>query len=106
MPARVFTWLLAYLPACCVLALQKNAGYFTSSAGKLFHDGMDDPISWSYPSNQTRWISCHPGDIKDTNGNYCGITNASTVQYTDEDLVLDEGLKRIRLAHASGKPWY
>ena len=24
---------------------QKNAGYWTSSAGKVFHDGMDDPIS-------------------------------------------------------------
>ena len=32
---------------------QKNQGYWTSSAGKIFHDGMDDPPSWTYPSNQT-----------------------------------------------------
>ena len=40
----------------------KNNGYFTSSAGKIFHDGMDDPISWTYPSNQTAWIHCYPGE--------------------------------------------
>ena len=26
----------------------RQQGYFTSSAGKIFHDGMDDPPSWSY----------------------------------------------------------
>ena len=40
----------------------------------------------------------------DTNGNYCGLTENSTVPYTDEDLSLAEGLKRIQLAHASKKP--
>ena len=28
------------------------------------------------------------------------------MQYTDEDLVLEEGLKRLERAHASGKPWW
>ena len=36
-----------------LLIAQKNQGYWTSSAGKIFHDGMDDPPSWTYPSNQT-----------------------------------------------------
>ena len=36
----------------------KNHGYFTSAAGKLYHDGMDDPASWSFPSNQTAWLGC------------------------------------------------
>jgi len=84
----------------------KNNGYFTSAAGKLYHDGMDDPASWSYPSNQTEWIHCQEGDYIEPNGNYCGITNASKIQYTDEDLALAEGFKRLELAHASGKPWW
>eukprot|EP00947_MAST-08B_sp_MAST-8B-sp1_P003694 g3694.t1 len=89
----------------------KNAGYFTSAAGKLYHDGMDDPLSWSYPSNQTRWIQCKchmgPGsDDCDTMTNYCRITRNSSIGYTDEDLVLLEGLKRLDAAHASGKPWF
>jgi hypothetical protein len=42
----------------------------------------------------------------DKNHNYCGITENSTLQYTDEDLALEEGLKRMQLAHASGKPWW
>lgn len=84
----------------------KNNGYFTSSAGKVFHDGMDDPISWTFPSNQTAWIGCHPGDATDEYGNYCGLTDNSTVPYTDEDLSLAEGLMRIQLAHASKKPWW
>ena len=84
----------------------KNAGYFTSAAGKLYHDGMDDPLSWSFPSNQTRWIHQGPGDQCDAYGNYCAVTNASTEQLTDEDLVLREGLARMREAHASGKPWW
>ena len=67
---------------------------------------MDDPASWSYPSNQTKWLGCHPGDLMDENRNYCGITAQSTLQYTDEDLSLAEGLKRMRLAHASGRPWW
>jgi len=86
----------------------KNNGYFTSAAGKLYHDGMDDPASWSYPSNQTAWIQCQEGDFSpaDAHGNYCGITNASKKQFTDEDLALAEGLKRLEAAHASGKPWW
>ena len=38
--------------------------------------------------------------------NYCGVTNASSRPYTDEDLALDEGLKRMDLAVRSGKPWW
>ena len=83
-----------------------NHGYFTSAAGKLYHDGMDDPASWSFPSNQTAWIQCGKGDHWDEFGNYCGITNASHTPYTDEDLALAEGLKRLDAAHASGKPWW
>ena len=45
----------------------KNNGYFTSAAGKLYHDGMDDPASWSYPSNQTKWLGCGEGDYIDPN---------------------------------------
>ena len=84
----------------------KNAGYFTSAAGKLYHDGMDDPLSWSYPSNQTRWYTQVKGDICDPYGNYCRITNESVIPFTDEDLVLHEGLARMRVAQASGKPWW
>ena len=76
----------------------KNKGYFTSSAGKVFHDGMDDPISWSYPSNQTKWFYCSDGDFIDLNSNYCGITENSTNKLTDEDLALHEGLFRLRMA--------
>ncbi|EGD76787.1 iduronate sulfatase [Salpingoeca rosetta] len=84
----------------------KKQGYFTSAAGKVYHDGMDDPPSWSYPSNQTKWIECQPGDIHDPHFNYCGVTKDSLIQYTDEDLALTEGLKRMELAHQSGKPWW
>eukprot|EP00051_Salpingoeca_urceolata_P028465 m.487006 g.487006 ORF g.487006 m.487006 type:complete len:523 (+) comp24735_c0_seq1:84-1652(+) len=84
----------------------KNHGYFTSSAGKIYHDGMDDPKSWSYPSNQTHWIMCQKGDINEPLGNYCGVTNKSKIPYTDEDLAIAEGLKRLDLAKASGKPWW
>ena len=90
--------------------LFKNAGYFTSSAGKVYHDHMDDPASWSYPSNQTEWISCQEGDVHPPAGlsqhAYCGVTNKSKITYTDEDLALHEGLKRMELAHQSGKPWW
>jgi arylsulfatase A-like enzyme len=34
-------------------------GYWTSSAGKVYHDGMDDHDSWSYRSNQTAWYGKH-----------------------------------------------
>ena len=89
----------------------RQAGYFTSSSGKVFHDGMDDPASWSYPSNQTKWLAGSgmpeiPGDVCDVLGNYCAITSESAIPYSDEDLVLREGLARMRLAHASGRPFY
>ena len=84
----------------------KNAGYFTTAAGKLYHDGMDDPLSWSFPSNQTTWIQCVPGDDADVNKNYCGVTNASRIQYTDEELALKEGLRRMQAGHDSGQPWW
>jgi len=93
----------------------KTHGYFTSSAGKLYHDGMDDPPSWTYPSNQTRWVGCQEGDYMDPNGhnrdgqpfhNYCGVTDKSKVSYTDEEMVVEEGLRRMDLAVASGKPWW
>lgn len=83
-----------------------NAGYFTSAAGKLYHDGMDDPASWSFPSNQTKWYSNVSGDVCDEYHNYCRVTPRSVVPFTDEDLVLGEGLSRMQTAHASGKPWF
>ena len=86
----------------------KNAGYFTTAAGKLYHDGMDDNASWSFPSNQTGWWG-YPiveGDDCDVYGNYCAVTNASVIPWTDEDLVLAEGMARMRLAHSSGQPWW
>ena len=90
----------------------KNAGYFTSAAGKLYHDGMDDSASWSYPSNQTKWYGFPQvkGDKCDVpyphDANYCEVTPSSEVPFTDEDLVLKEGLARMLLANASGKPWW
>ena len=86
----------------------KNHGYFTSAAGKLYHDGMDDPASWSFPSNQTAWLGCQcdQGDKCDQYSNYCEVTNASATPYTDEDLALHEGLARLDEAAASGKPWW
>eukprot|EP00931_Biecheleriopsis_adriatica_P081843 TRINITY_DN55181_c0_g1_i1.p1 TRINITY_DN55181_c0_g1~~TRINITY_DN55181_c0_g1_i1.p1 ORF type:complete len:529 (-),score=66.45 TRINITY_DN55181_c0_g1_i1:11-1597(-) len=85
----------------------KKHGYFTSSAGKLYHDGMDDERSWSYPSNQTKWIHCQNGDAHvDEHENVCGITKDSAIPYSDEDLALAEGLKRLDLAKSSGKPWF
>ena len=84
----------------------KNAGYFTTAAGKIFHDGKDDPASWSFPSNQTAWFQKVAGDACDAYGNYCAVTNASHVRETDEDLVLAEGLARVRAAAASGSPWF
>lgn len=59
---------------------------------------MDDPQSWTYPSNQTKWLGCNAGDFAPDGGkNYCGVTNESKVPYTDEDLALEEGLKRMDL---------
>jgi len=100
----------------------KNNGYFTSSAGKVYHDGMDDPKSWSYPSNQTHWIQCQKSDKVGYYENYCEVTNSSERDYTDEDMILfegekqkykncpffdfDLGLKRMDLAIKSGKPWW
>lgn len=65
---------------------------------------MDDPPSWTYPSNQTAWIHCSEGDYREPN--YCGLTANSVTNYTDEDLALSEGLHRMDLANASGKPWW
>jgi iduronate 2-sulfatase len=85
-----------------------QAGYFTTSAGKIYHDGMDDALSWSYPSNQTHWIQCKQGDqiLNESFGNYCGITNASKFPYTDEDMITHEGLLRLQMAAAQTKPWF
>ena len=84
----------------------KNQGYFTTAAGKIFHDGEDDPQSWSFASNQTQWVEKALGDDCDAMYNYCAITPQSVVSYTDEDLVLHEGLLRLRAANASGQPWF
>ena len=88
----------------------KDNGYFTSAAGKVYHDKMDDPESWTYPSNQSKWINCKSGDTVPPapidKHVFCGITNSSEVTYTDDDVILSEGLKRLDLAHASGKPWW
>ena len=54
----------------------------------------------------SQWIGCHPGDLKDAYGNYCGVTAESVQQLTDEHLSVSEGIKRLMLAHASGKPWW
>lgn len=32
----------------------KNEGYFTRSLGKVYHVGIDDPASWSVPSEQAK----------------------------------------------------
>ena len=80
----------------------KNHGYFTSSAGKIFHDGMDDPPSWTYKSNQTRWLNCGEGDIHGLNGNFCMVTKDSSRPYvgrksplaTKNLLEVTDGLRR------------
>eukprot|EP01013_Petalomonas_cantuscygni_P016724 TRINITY_DN3376_c0_g2_i1.p1 TRINITY_DN3376_c0_g2~~TRINITY_DN3376_c0_g2_i1.p1 ORF type:complete len:562 (+),score=84.73 TRINITY_DN3376_c0_g2_i1:237-1922(+) len=94
----------------------KEQGYFTSSAGKLYHDGQDDPASWSYPSNQTSWHLCSAaggdgmGPDRAVNPmdkpNFCTVTPQSRQQHTDEEVIVAEGLKRLHLASASGRPWF
>jgi len=101
--------------------LFKDRGYFTTGAGKVYHDGMDDPPSWLYPSVQAPWIQCGAGDAADApadvpalpvaldyNGgaNYCGITNESVVNATDESAALGYAMQRLDLAQASGRPWW
>ena len=82
-------------------------GYWTSSARKIYHDGMDDALSWAYPSKQTHWIQCGKGDIilNESYSNYCAVTADSHVPYTDEDTILHEGLLRLDMANAQPKPW-
>ena len=45
-----------------------------------------------YPSNQTKWLGCGAGDAIGINRMFCGLTNASRVPYTDEDLALEAAL--------------
>eukprot|EP00927_Polykrikos_kofoidii_P074488 TRINITY_DN7048_c0_g1_i1.p1 TRINITY_DN7048_c0_g1~~TRINITY_DN7048_c0_g1_i1.p1 ORF type:complete len:948 (+),score=126.41 TRINITY_DN7048_c0_g1_i1:68-2911(+) len=84
----------------------KERGYFTSSAGKLFHQGMDDELSWSFASNQTPRVICRHGDLGDSRNNFCGITRASAMHETDEEAIMKEGMRRMQIAHDSGKPWW
>eukprot|EP00755_Sulcionema_specki_P014821 Sspe_Gene.57722::Locus_31672_Transcript_1_1_Confidence_1.000_Length_1561::g.57722::m.57722/K01136/IDS; iduronate 2-sulfatase len=84
----------------------KDRGYFTTAAGKVYHDHQDDKQSWSYPSNQTFWVRCAAGDFEDPLKNYCGLTDKSERSYTGDEYILEEGLKRLELAAASGKPWW
>jgi len=84
----------------------KNAGYFTSAGGKIYHDSLPDPDSWSYPANHTRWIKCVEGDIMDEHKNYCGVTSKSKEPVTDEELALAAGLDRLDRGVKSGKPWF
>ena len=78
--------------------LGKSCFSYKTAWDVRFHDGMDDPISWSYPSNQTKWMHCGAGDVRDEHGNYCGVTDASVNQLTDEHLSLAEGAELGRLA--------
>eukprot|EP00039_Didymoeca_costata_P011426 m.160533 g.160533 ORF g.160533 m.160533 type:complete len:713 (+) comp15169_c0_seq2:37-2175(+) len=97
----------------------KNQGWFTSSAGKIYHDGMDDDQSWTFPSHNTAWIGCQPGDTADGKplpGNqtdfnsmfydYCTVTENSTVKLTNENISIELGLFRMKMAVASSKPWW
>eukprot|EP01060_Flectonema_neradi_P040828 TRINITY_DN9446_c0_g2_i10.p1 TRINITY_DN9446_c0_g2~~TRINITY_DN9446_c0_g2_i10.p1 ORF type:complete len:522 (+),score=72.27 TRINITY_DN9446_c0_g2_i10:42-1607(+) len=88
----------------------KNQGYFTSSAGKVYHDGQDDPASWSYPSNQCHWTRCQEGDYyppkEFSQVAFCGITPNSTTTLSDEDVILSAGISRIQQAVSSNKPWW
>ena len=109
----------------------KNHGYFTSNGGKLYHDGQDDPASWTFPSKNTAWIQCAPGDrtydkkalVRGTisrvpmEGNEthfnqatqnaaCTVTANSTMPMTNENISLALGLERMELGHASGRPWW
>jgi arylsulfatase A-like enzyme len=110
--------------------LFKEAGWWTSAAGKIYHDGENDWRSWGYPSKNTAWIQCVPGDVgkgqagkpgepevpetlkgNETNFNsvlynYCTVTENSTNPLTNENISLTLGLERMDLAHASGRPWW
>lgn len=77
------------------LAVANTTCLYILALWTIFHStpyppqpSSDDPPSWSYPSNQTKWISCSDGDMIDQYGNYCGITANSKVNYTDEDLAI------------------
>jgi arylsulfatase A-like enzyme len=89
----------------------KNAGYFTSASGKLYHDVQidEDTPSWTYPAFRQPWMcykqSC-PGDVCDANNNYCRVTKNSVPPYTDDDVILNQGLIRMDKAHQSGMPWF
>eukprot|EP01043_Picozoa_sp_COSAG02_P060504 COSAG02_NODE_7921_length_2785_cov_1.825763_3_plen_427_part_00 len=114
--------------------LFKEQGWWTSAAGKIYHDGENDWRSWGYPSKNTAWIQCVPGDVgkpkhrvgryqpgepelaeplegNETNFNsalynYCTVTENSTNPLTNENISLMLGLERMDLAHASGRPWW
>ena len=82
----------------------KMHGYFTTAAGKIFHDGMDDPASWSGGSKQVKWKGCQPGDFMDSRRNYCGARSAN--EPTDDAIITHEGLASMDAAHHSGRPWF
>eukprot|EP00927_Polykrikos_kofoidii_P069047 TRINITY_DN64459_c0_g1_i1.p1 TRINITY_DN64459_c0_g1~~TRINITY_DN64459_c0_g1_i1.p1 ORF type:complete len:752 (+),score=102.28 TRINITY_DN64459_c0_g1_i1:66-2321(+) len=84
----------------------KSRGYFTSSAGKIFDSTQDDVWSWTFVSNASFKIPCSRGDFVDNFGNFCGITAESVVQITDEELIVEEGIKRMQRGHDSGRPWW
>ena len=69
---------------------------------------MDDALSWSYPSNQTHWIQCSHGDVIEnvSFSNYCKVTQESQHPYTDEDMILHEGLLRLDMASRQPLPWF
>ena len=69
---------------------------------------MDDALSWSYPSNQTHWIQCSHGDVIEnvSFNNYCKVTQDSQHPYTDEDMILHEGLLRLDMASRQPLPWF
>ena len=112
--------------------LFKELGWWTSAAGKIYHDGENDWRSWGYPSKNTAWIECVPGDVGKGQGrvgkpgeperpetlkgnetdfnsvlyNYCTVTENSTNPLTNENISLTLGLERMDLARASGRPWW
>ena len=50
---------------------------------------------------------CGKGDQADPIGsNYCGVTDESETQYTDEDLMRIECIKRLNLAAQSNSSWF
>ncbi len=75
----------------------KQNGYFTQSIGKIYHEGIDDPRSWSIPSIGNGNKRPSAGDVPHKTAIY---------HDPDEDtepLIASDAYPLIRIANAQGK---